>query len=297
VKYVTTEAEEIFVTNTGDVSLVWELDVYLDDGTYQIFILDTFTSSTGRVVFDVQLEGMTAAPIIGSGEIILNSNVEAESGGQTKDNWISIGAYAVRRGQHLRVSASVGSRDETNPFAVDRLLIVRVPPRELEKLARIPQGRPLATFIDERLSGDQFVNVPSSFELATVDSAVNQQMYFSTRDPGGTVMVEWPSIQRLSAGKYQLLAWIPSEHATVNAEYSLLADGMPVPRQPATSEMDQAYYSEEWVDLGLWELTSEAAIGVRMEVASGFLENEQEIGVDAVAVLRADRPRENDSGY
>ena len=65
--------------------------------------------------------------------------------------------------------------------------------------------------------------------------------------------------------------------------FSLLANGVIVERDnPA--EITLANYPYQWIDLGLWTLTEEAAVSVRMTVPYG--QRDGQIGVDVVALVR-----------
>ena len=89
---------------------------------------------------------------------------------------------------------------------------------------------------------------------------------------------------RLAPGEYELRVWVPAQHANVQAEFFLVADGEILPSD-SPRIINLADYADEWVTLNLWTLESEAAVGVRMIVPimdEGFI---GEIGVDVVALL------------
>ena len=94
--------------------------------------------------------------------------------------------------------------------------------------------------------------------------------------------MDWQAQNRLPPGTYELYVWVPGSHATIIADYTLLGDGVVVPRDTA-AQINQADYEGEWVSLGTWTLNAEATVGVRMIIGRNV---PGLIGVDAVALVR-----------
>jgi serine/threonine protein kinase len=282
--------EHFFYTNTGGATVTWKMDTPLYEGLYQIYVLDMVERSAGPQDFKVMLDEAIATPYRGQSMVIFNSSLV---GKQKSDDWVSLGAYEVRTGQTLTVRAEIGPRTADSPFAVDRVLIVKVSEAQRQILEALPPGRTLASLLDDahakfyELTGGGPVPVSKPWTPVTDAPAWNGS--FSTRNQAWVVPVQvyWAPIGRLPAGEYELYAWIPSQHATVIADYALLADGQEVKRTPA--EIVQKKFSGEWVSLGTWKLEAEAAVTVRMTIPTVTVKPENqggEIGADAVALLR-----------
>lgn len=282
--------EGFFYTEAGNVTVTWTLDVPLNAGLYQLYVLDTSRLSGGPQDFAVLLDGALATPYRGQSSVIFNT---AQFGKQTTDDWLPLGAYQAAQGQHLSVQATVGARSAGTPFAVDRLLIVQVSAAQRLLLDGLPAGRTLVSLLDDTrvtfysAAGQSPIRLRDDLQGAIQQDASAWNDSFRSQGPeiwtsaGNKVWVDWAPLGRLPAGEYELYVRIPAQHATVVADYALVANGQPVPRD-TPARIRQADFAGQWVSLGSWQLRSEAAVGVRMMIER----QDGEIGVDAVALVR-----------
>lgn len=296
------------ITATSPISITWAPDTYSNEGTYQIFILDSAIGSGGTYSFTVALNSEAVEPWRGINEIILDD----ETHGQETSEWLSIGVYEVAQGNQLSIQTVVEPRDE--PFALPYVLIAELRENErlfLEQLSDAEtSGRPMYSMLDDDrikeyqvFSGERVVvssiyNWEISEDLHTITMtqsisptafAWNSNYRFGElvagRDTGH--VFEWTPIGRLPAGDYELKAWIPSENATVEATYDLFADSVLVERSNAAI-IDQSSFSNQWVTLGRWVLSEEAAVTVRVTARTDANSGREEpwlIVADAVVLL------------
>lgn len=278
-------------TNTGKATVSWNMDVPFDSaGLYAVYVLDTSQQSRGPQTFQVLLDGAPASPYRGSSSVIFLSVVEAKNSGR----WLSLGVYQAAPGQSLSVTIILGELTVDTPFAVDRLLIVRVNEQTRQMLDALPAGRTLVSLLDNaqatfyELNDSTPVRTQSQGNLFNDALAWNRD--FLSRNLGETgyaapVQVDWSALNRLPAGEYEIYVWIPAQHATVAGEYILLADDLPLKRDnPAT--VNQRDHGGVWVSLGLWKLERDALVGLRFLVDRNV---PGEIGIDAVAIVSTAR--------
>ncbi len=276
--------EDYYYTTVGNATVTWEMDQPFETGLYQIYVLDTKTNSAGPYQFNMLLDGSPATIYKGGNAVIFQDT------GQKADDWLALGAYQIQSGQKLSIRLDIGPLDKTKPFAIDRLLIIKVSDTQKNILDGLPAGRTLVSLLDDSrasfyelvegkpvLVKDRGVQIPDALAWDGSFNSRNLATPYVT-----TIWVDWQPLGRLPAGTYELLVWVPKTNATVHATYDLLADGELVPRDnPAP--LDQSAYHGEWVSLGTWKMDTEAAVGVRMVIEKGI---SGEIGVDAVAIVR-----------
>ncbi|MBM4424662.1 MAG: hypothetical protein FJ030_14965 [Chloroflexi bacterium] len=287
--------EEFFHTNVGNAAIVWNMDVPLNAGLYQLNITDTKANSGGYgpQAFTVLLDGAPAVAYRGEASVMFNTT----AGQQAADEWLPLGVYEVRQNQQLSVQAvtpdlSAPDLGGTAFFALDHLLIVKVSESQRPMIDALPFGRVVVNMLDdsravfrlgERALADKYQGQPQTDALAW-GNAFRSLLWDAnlTNAVGNKVLVKWSPLGRLPAGEYELLVWVPASHSTVVVDFSLLADGVEI--KPETPRpLDQKSASGQWVSLGTWVLENEAAVGVRMTIAK---QEGAEIGVDAVALAR-----------
>ncbi|MEI7987722.1 MAG: hypothetical protein WCI88_01680 [Chloroflexota bacterium] len=272
--------EPFYYTTFGLQPLDWSMDQPLYAGLYQLYVVDTLKQSSGEQKFTVYLDGKPVEPFRGQSTAFFAGDKQ-----QDTDEWLPIGAYEVKSGQHLSVRTVLGARSKDNPFTIDRLLIVPVPKNEREMLNQLPQGRVLVSLLDDEQTNYNQPPEQKHWSRYSDVMAWNGS-YIARGDPRSKdVKIDWKSVGLLTPGEYQLWVWLPDNpnYTSAITDFQLLADGVPIPRQnPA--QIDQ--YKEKrgaWVDLGLWTLDKAAAVGVRLITKP---ENPGCIGVDAVAIVR-----------
>ena len=301
-KKTTMSGNTVFYANSGDADVTWHMDTPFDsDGVYALYVLDAGATqdnldlSSGQFEFQVLLNGEPVPPYRGLTSGIFWNSKESK----TKDRWQSIGMYQAAPGDTLTVSLHLANLSKEMPFSVGPLLIVRLDAASAQMLDVLTAGRTLVSLLDDTQSAVSVevngnlvpVGKASSFYPKPFSGTMTWQSSFSSvlLSPDGTpsvttVAVNWNAVDRLPAGKYEVYAWIPAEHATAAGEYKLVVDGQPVKREnPATVE--QSPYSDEWVSLGVWTLDDEASVGLQFVVPRGSV---GEIGIDAIAILRVE---------
>jgi hypothetical protein len=266
------------------------------DGFYAIYVLDMSSQSAGPQSFQILLDGAPVPAYRGSSSVIFLMNGEAKA----RDRWLPLGVYSIARGQRLQVSVTTGELTDKTPFAVDRLLIVRINEPTRQMLDLLPAGRTLVSLLDNAQATfyqDVYNKKTKQLEKTRLQDqgvtfsdvlAWNGDFVSKNLGPTGErapVYVDWEGLNRLPAGEYEVYVWIPAQHATAAGEYILLVDGKPSKRDnPAT--VNQNDYHGEWVTLGTWRLDQEALVGLHFQVEKGV---PGEIGVDAVAIVSTGR--------
>lgn len=281
---------EVFIyTSTGNVSVTWAMDAPFDTtGYYEIFIVDPQEQSKGAQQFQISINGQPAQPYRGTSHVIFQGVYE-----RSVDAWISLGVYQANAGETMSVGVALGQLSLDMPFAVDRLLIVRLNESTMQMLDRLPARRTLVSLMDDTQAS--FFEISQEGPVKVNDrgnSFSNVQAWnggFLSRTftiPfGRQIWIDWLRGDRIEMGTYEAYVWIPAKHATVIADYAFLADGQIVERdRPA--RVNQADHAGVWWTLGTWTLDKEATVGLRMIVASDAL---GEIGVDAVAIVRVEQ--------
>lgn len=297
---------------TNPVSLVWTHDQPLAEGLYQLYALDTTTRSLGSQTFEVFLDGQSAEPVRG----VRVARFDYRDGGsQTEPSWLPIGAYEVTNGQRLSVRATADAARGVS-FAIPAMLVARLADRERDLLLGLPEpslGRPLLAVLDDdrielsssNADGTQYFSPTQQWPTEPQEMTplaegeppppVWSGRYHATTLESGNdyaLRAEWQPLGRLPAGEYQIFVYVPAgSNAVVN--YELLADGQPVDETILTNTQ-QREFAGEWVDMGIWTLPQEAAVGVRATALGNEnrtfypTETQWTIGIDAVALLRAD---------
>ena len=288
------KSEAYVYTNTGNVNVTWAMDMPFDTtGYYEVFIVDTEQHSKGFQQFQVLLDNQPAQLYRGTSQVIFQGNADRKINGVSVDVWISLGIYQANAGQTMSVGVTLGQLSQDAPFAVDRLLIVRLNESASQMLDGLPAERTLVSLMDDSQAsffevlkegpvkvkdrGDPFNDVQ-----AWNDSFISRVLEKPYIAP---IWVEWLLGNRLPPGTYEVYIWIPAKHATLVADYALLADGKVVERSnPA--QVNQADHAGVWWTLGTWTLDKEATVGLRLIVAAGVT---GEIGVDAVAIVKVEQ--------
>jgi hypothetical protein len=284
-----------YVTRTGNVSVSWQMDVPVPSGLYALYVLDTQENSNGSHAFSVLSDGVSATPYRGQGNVIFGDGQQ-----QLADEWLSLGFYQLEAWQILAVEAQIGPLSDQLPFLLDRLLIVKIPDTQRSMIDSLPGGRVLVSLLDDDRAtfkaqtnekplmdqGVKYTDVPTwKNEFLSLDLSGELWVPGSI---GHEVWVDWEPLGKLPPGSYELYVWIPAQHATAIGEFSLLANGRLVQRD-TEAPIDMSAVGGEWKSMGIWNLTEESAVGVRLAVKRAEqLEYHGEIGVDAVALVRVE---------
>lgn len=284
-----------YVTRTGNVSISWQMDVPLSPGLYALYVLDTQGNSTGSHTFSVLLDGVQAIPYRGDANVIFGDDRQ-----QLADEWLSLGFYQLEAWQNLAVGAQIGLLSDKLPFSLDRLIVVKIPDAQRSMIDTLPSGRVLVSLLDDdRAIFKAQYNEKSLLDqgLLYTDVLTWKNEFISLNltgelwEPGKLgheVWVDWEPLGKLPSGSYELYAWIPEQHATAIGEFYLLANGRLVDHA-TEAPIDMSAIGGQWKSMGIWNLSEEAAVGVRLAVKRvDQLEGYGEIGVDAVALVRVE---------
>lgn len=290
------------ITVTQPVSVTWRMDQPLNDGVYELHVLDSLVQSAGAHQFTVALNGQPVDAWRGHSNVIFNDGAQ----GQQSNDWLSLGVYQVTQGQMLEVSVVV--QPGSPPFAAPYLLLSKLSSPQTNLLEFLPdhrqQGRmlyyladdQLATFLAPGPAQQTFEPLnPDQIASGSQRLAWNGSFRYRSFTPATDLdaVVEWAPLGRLPAGQYELRAWIPAVNSTAVVQYQLFADGEEVPRANA-AEIRQSEHGNEWYTLGTWQLPEEAAVSVRLVATreryqtlfSDLTDLSDHIGADAVVLLR-----------
>ncbi len=291
---VNAKSEHYIYTAVGNANVTWTMDVPFDTtGYYEVFIVDTEQYSKGPQQFQVLLDNQSVQSYRGTSQVIFQGNADRKINGISVDAWISLGIYQANAGQTMSVGVTLGQLSQDAPFAVDRLLIVRLNESASQMLDGLPAERTLVSLMDDSQASffevlkEVPVKVKDRGDLFNDVQAWNDSFISRVLEKPyiAPIWVEWLLGNRLPPGTYEVYIWIPAQHATIVANYAMLADGKVVERSnPA--QVNQADHPGVWRSLGTWTLDTEATVGLRLIVAAGVT---GEIGVDAVAIVRVEQ--------
>ncbi len=284
-------------TELGNATVTWTMDVPLNAGAYQLFVLDTVQYSTGVQEYEVLLDGAPAVAAAGSNRVIFGGSAAYP---QPAADWLSLGSYRVVQGQALSVRTTVGARSADAPFAAGPILMTTLSGQQLERIAMLAGQGIVASVLDDSRAafypmgmGAQPLSADLQGTLLTDPLAWNGR--FRSLDlsgdkwqPGWTgrgLRADWRPAGRLQSGRYALYARIPQLHASAAARYDLIADGQVIDNGQENA-VEQGELNGQWAPVGTWFLPREAALGVRMIIALENNPAQREIGLDAVVLVR-----------
>lgn len=295
------EKGEVFYFTKGPVAINWAMDQPLESGFYEVFVLDTRTHSGGYgpQPYAVFLDGQSASPYRGQSNVIFNTDTP---GKQKTDAWISLGVYEVQAGQKIQIQTNVQEIRGDSSFALSRLLIAKLSSRQKEMYDTLPGGRVLYALADDL----QAIVLDTQTNKPLVPQYQGQPLFDpnvqvwggsyrwlpldSLKGISNNVTVQWSPAGRIPAGKYQLLVWIPAQHATAIGQFKLLLDGKPV-EVPNPPIINQGDHGGEWWDLGIWDVPQESAVAIWFTVDASPNTSPnvgKELGIDAVVLVRVE---------
>lgn len=260
------------------VQINWYKDQVLQEGFYNLYVLDTHEHSTGSQTFEVRINDEAAFPRWGTNSIIFN-NIAS---GQLSHDWLSIGIYEIERGQRLSVHLTAEAGNYS--LAIPQLLLVKLQEPELLMISDLPErelvGRPLYSLLDDTRAtfyvfdpGSGATTVSNVAVPRTITNTVAWNGSYQIRDlqAGRDVAarIEWAPLGQLPAGEYELRVWVPPDVASVVVEYDLFSpdEGVTIERNnaaipPPPTNRPEGY----WETLGTWRWCNveTAPIGVRL---------------------------------
>lgn len=260
------------------VQINWYKDQVLQEGLYNLYVLDTHEHSTGSQTFEVRINDEAAFPRWGTNSIIFNDIAS----GQLSHDWLSIGIYEIERGQRLSVHLTAEAGNYS--LAIPQLLLVKLQEPELLMISDLPEhelvGRPLYSLLDDTRAtfyvfdpGSGATSLSSVVAPRTITSTVAWNGSYQIRDLQArrdvAARIEWAPLGQLPAGEYELRVWVPPDMASVVVEYDLFSpdEGVTIQRDNAAIPPPPASSSEGyWETLGTWRWCNveTAPIGVRL---------------------------------
>ena len=200
------------------MSANWQMDVPLQPGLYQIYVLDTVLSSGGILDFVVKLGERQLSPLLGENRVDYKTSYSDPA--QQLDLWQPIGVYWLDTPELLSVSTSWGQRDDYTIVAVDRVALVHMPDSGMQMLEKLPPGQ-LRYVIDE---------TEAKVEATDYWTYLNESLAWGDQyqvliNPADGVKVTYSPIDKLPYGKYQVLVWIPKVNGNAQLNYRVYFNG------------------------------------------------------------------------
>lgn len=280
------------VIQNVNASASWLLDQPLtQSGWFALYLSDTNSQSNGLVEVSLLANGAAVAPVIGSGQVVMNSSTSAAP--QKAPAWLLVGIYPIPAGAQLEVEARQNGEGQDWYFGVDRALLLQLSESDQAILAAVQsEGRPVLALADDANALYE-ISVGGSFKSTTADwgtttslSALGGSLHQPVADWANDVRVTWSFPGLLPAGKYEVMAWIPSEHASAPVAYSLLVNGKESAGESPTNGQITQNNEGQWVSLGIWTVAeSDASLAVQMLVAKGA---GGEAAADLIVLRKAD---------
>ncbi len=277
------EIAEPYYATLGSAMAIWMTDVPLDRGAYEIYFLDTLYSSAGSLEFLIRLGDMPLQPVLGNARIdLLSTRFEPR---QIEDQWRYLGLYLLDQPGWLSVTTAWEARDLNTIVAIDRVLIVRLPETSRQLLDRLPPNR-LKYVLDDDNAEIRF-NQPIYSE--TNHLAWGDQYQYII-NPAEDLTVTWTLPELAPVGQYEVLVWIPEEHATAEVSYRVLINDNPTPHDNGFEELGVNQRDIEggnWYSLGTWSTPRIYEFPVKLSlILEARAGSNGEVGIDAVALVK-----------
>ena len=261
----------------------WRMDMPFKDGLYEVFVLDTNTSSGGFLDFTVSINDQPLQPLLGQTRARYKSSVSNPP--QAGDQWISIGTYRFDPSGIVTVSTSWDDRDEFSIVAVDRVMIIQLPESSNVMAAPFPQDR--MTFIADDAEAVLDMQDPI---FTNTDLLSWGDRYQFVVNPDNDVTATWTISDSVPVGQYEILAWVPELQGIASAEYRLYVNDALFLSDQGTEFVSVQHGGREggqWVSLGTWTVPdlygSIVNLTVQMRVLGGTA---GEVAFDAIAFMR-----------
>lgn len=275
----TGENSEPFFATFAAGRATWSMDVALNPGIYELFIMDTLYASAGPLTYSVDAGNAPLQPLLGTNSItLLSSQGEAP---QRMNTWRSIGTYEINNPDNkLSISTSWDVRDERSIVAIDRALIARYPDSSRQFISQLPAG-------EQRYIVDDLQAVIDTREIiynSNVQPAWGDQ-YQMLVNPGYDSTITWSTLDRVPIGRYEVLIWIPKVAASGDITLQFLVNDEALAGEITVNEASLP--GNVWGSLGVWETPliyeKPVRLSVKMSIPSG---TSGEINIDAVAFIK-----------
>ena len=265
------------------MSATWQMDVPLEPGLYQFYVMDTVLSSGGELDFAVRLGSRELTPLLGERLVAFKASYSKPA--QRLDLWQPIGVYWLDTTEPLSVYTSWLQRDEYTIVAVDRVAVVHLPESGRQMIDKLPQGQ-LRYVIDETEADVEAVD----FWTYMDEELAWGNQYQVLINPADKVTATYTPIDTLPYGKYQVLAWIPRVNGNAQLDFRVYLNGGDFSDEAANANVQLLmgnYTESQWVSLGTWEIPEiykdTAQLSLVMQAEGG---QAGEIPVDAAAFVK-----------
>lgn len=279
------EFEEHFFATFGPATATWKMDVPVDTGLYEIYVLDTLYSSGGKLTFQVFIDDRRIEPLLGSPEIEYRSRSTDPQ--QRSDIWQSIGIYQLDSNGLVSVSTGWELRNEATIVAIDRLLIGRIPDTINTILSLLPSNQ------QRFLLDDSFADFDTTQYWEILDQSLAWgDKYHLMDNPPILTKVIWTIPYAIPVGKYEVMVWVPKIRGTANVVYSVTANNTnDLQNEEGQYEVtiSQGDRQEpQWVSIGTWtvpEVYGELVyLKLNMTISS---DSGGEVVADVIAFVKA----------
>ncbi|MCJ7625847.1 MAG: hypothetical protein MUO76_20335, partial [Anaerolineaceae bacterium] len=268
---------EPYFATIGPGTAIWKMDVPLNPGLYEIFILDTVYSSAGSLDFQVALGDTLLTPLLGVAHVeysTLSGNPP-----QTMDIWHSLGIYALDFADILTVSTQWETREMATIVAIDRILIAQLPISIQTYYDQLPANSP--KFVVDNTTA-RFE--PDELRFTRNDLPAWGDEFQMIVNPASDIDVFWEIPDAVAAGQYDVWVWAPQMEGNAEILYKVLVNG--IKTQGAIVVYSGNMPSNQWVSLGTWNTPSidgrSIRLALQMKIFGGAL---GEISIDAAAFI------------
>lgn len=283
----------ILKTSTGvNASASWLLDQPLSqEAWFALYLSDALTQSSGPVEVNLMADGEVIAPVLGSGQVVMNFGQSTAP--QKVPAWLLAGIYPIPAGAQLEVEVSQNGEGQDWIFGVGYAMVIQLAESDQAMLGAIQSdGRPVVALADDTNAlfeisvGGSFKSTTADWVTSTTLSALGGSLHQPVADWANDVRVTWSFPGLLPAGKYELKAWIPAEHASAPVAYSLLVNGKELAGDSPTNGQITQNNEGQWVSLGLWTVAEgDASLTVQMVALKGAV---GEAAADVIVLCKAD---------
>lgn len=274
---------EPFYATVGSGAVTWQMDLPLQPGLYELFVLDTLYSSGGSLDFRVSLGQRELSPLLGIQHVQYStlSGIPA----QNEEQWRSIGLYDLDSIDLLTVQTTWEAREMATIVAIDRLLIVRRSDTIRTFLAQLPANSP--KFVVD----DSSARIESSAVWFTRnDLPAWGDQFQIVVNPEANSKVTWQVPARVPPGQYEIWVYAPAMEGNADLLYKVLVNGQE--SQGALVVSTGNMPDNQWVSLGAWQAQADpnlftieegyVTLGLSLDIPQGSL---GEISIDAVAFI------------
>lgn len=212
------DSEWFATLNNGSVRFF--MDQSLNEGLYEIYVMDTYYSSGGSLDYVVKLGDQSLQPLTGTQTVsFMTSQYEPR---QSMDTWRSLGIYYVMQSRDiLTVSTQWGMRDQYSYVAADRVMIVPRKMTDLSLLNKLPSTG--TKYIMDQTQAT-FSNTGTS--MFTESSSIAwDDSYQLIVNPKDDITIEYSNKEPLPIGKYALYMYFPESKGGLDVKASFYTDG------------------------------------------------------------------------